>query len=149
MDIMGLSKRLFDQLGQSANALKTSRTEKIQPSEQTSDHSSMSSLTTRLQNVAQQFNVKSLAISELIPLQEALTSQGFIADNQVRAQGLLPQLAYHHYQAGPMDVESALKEHLDRLQNKSTVLADHHEGKHMLNLVRNLASARSQTETAA
>lgn len=149
MDIMGLSRRLFDQIGQTATSAKAQRTEKVAKEETNPGGRPSSALTERLQHVAQQFNVKSLAVSDLIPLQQELKNQGFIGESQLRAQGLLPQLAYHHYEAGPMDVEVALKEHLSRLQDKPTVLADHHEGKHMLNLVRNLASARAETESAA
>lgn len=149
MDIMGLSRRLFDQLGQTATAAKTTRAEKVKADDSTATSTQSSALTARLQDVAQKYNVKSLAISDLIPLQEELKNQGFIGESQLRAQGLLPQLAYHHYESGPMDVEVALKDHLGRLQEKPAVLADHHEGRHMLNLIRNLASARPETETAA
>ncbi len=150
MDIMGLSRRLFDQLGQTANQIKTKANEKVDMAETLEpDRASASALSARLQTLADQFDVRALPISELIPLQDALKQQGFIGESQVRAQGLLPQLAFHHYEAGPMDVEQALQQHLDRLRDKPAVLADHHEGRHMLNLVRNLASARGQTETAA
>jgi len=150
MDIMGLSRRLFDQLGQTANQIKTKASEQVDDAAGLEpDRASSSALSARLQSLADQFDVHALPVSELIPLQEALKQQGFIGESQVRAQGLLPQLAYHHYEAGPMDVEQALESHLERLRDKPVVLADHHEGRHMLNLVRNLASARSQTNTAA
>lgn len=148
MDIMGLSRRLFDQIGQTANAA-TEVVKKTAPSDAPAPNRQQPLLTERLRDLAQQFNVKSLPINDLIPLQQALKDQGFIHSNQVRAQALLPQLAYHHYESGPMDVEEALEHHLQRLQNKPSVLADYQDTKHMLNTIRNLSSARQHVSSAA
>lgn len=146
MDIMGLSRRLFDHLGASsgpqANAGVTRS--KLDEEANATTLTDVSALTERLSHLGQRYDVKALAVSDLIPLQEDLKQQGFIAPNQVRAQGLLPKLAYAHYEAGPMDVEAALEKHLNALPNKPAVLADYNEGKHLLNVVRNLASAREQ-----
>ncbi len=151
MDIMGLSRRLFDQIGQTANAA-TEAVKKAAPAEESTINNAMPEhaiLTERLNALAGQYNVKSLAVSDLIPLQQELKEHGFITSNQVRAQALLPQLAYHHYEAGPMDVESALENHLQRLQDKPSVLADYQDSKHLLNVIRNLSSARQQISSAA
>jgi hypothetical protein len=148
MDIMGLSKRMFHQLGQ---LTAPEQVAKSQPIENNTAHSGqgISPLSERLDKLAREFDVKSMPVSELVNLQESLRDSGFIQENQVRAQGLLPQLAYHHYQAGPMDIEAALEEHLGRLKDQPAVLADYQEGNHVLNVVRNLASARQQQTQAA
>lgn len=151
MDIMGLSRRLFDQIGQTANAATEAvkKTAPVETKESPDTIQETTVLTERLHELAEQYDVKSLAVSDLIPLQEDLKQQGFIGSEQVRAQALLPQLAYHHYEAGPMDVESALQDHLQRLQDKPAVLADFQDSKHLLNVIRNLSSARQQISSAA
>ncbi len=144
MDILGLSRRMFDQIGQMSQNAQVRPTEATQAEPKIKPPSAMSSLSERLDHLAQQFDVKAMPVSELVALQESLTQSGFIGATQVRAQGLLPQLAFHHYQAGPMDVESALEEHIKRLKDQPAVLADYNESKHVLNVVRNLSSARTQ-----
>ena len=148
MDILGLPKRMFQSLEQMSATQKTAKAKAVQesPSIQAQE---TAPLTERLDSLARQFDLKALPVSDLKPLQTSLMKNGFIGDNQVRAQGLLTQLAYHHYEAGPMDVEVALEAHLNRLTDQSAVLADFHEGKHVLNLVRNLVSARQQQTQAA
>jgi hypothetical protein len=148
MDILGLSKRMFHQLGQLTAPEPVA---KSQAAENGDVHSGqgISSLSERLDKLAREFDVKSMPVSELVNLQESLRDSGFIQESQLRAQGLLPQLAYHHYQAGPMDIEVALEEHLQRLKDQPAVLADYQEGNHVLNVVRNLASARQQQTQAA
>lgn len=140
MDIMGISKRVFEQFGQlkSAPAAHVKAAEPDLPAK-ASRHASMSQ---RLDALAIQFDVKSMPVSELKHLQESLTDSGFIKQTQVRAQGLLTQLAYKHYEAGPMDVEAALENHIQNLKEQPAVLADYQEGRHLLNVVRNLVSAR-------
>lgn len=149
MDIMGLSKRMFQQLGQLKETPSSLKAEKVesQPSKAQIDH--LSPMGQRVATVAQEFNVSRLPISEVIPLQTRLTEVGLIKTDQVRAQGLLTQLAYKHQQAGPMNVEEALENHLDHLNQQGTVLADYQEGKHLLNTIRNLISAREQQTHAA
>ncbi len=148
MDILGLPKRMFQSLEQMSAPDKTTNTGSVKESATISPQE-MSPLTERLDSMARQFNLKALPVSDLKPLQTSLMQNGFIGDNQVRAQGLLTQLAYHHYEAGPMDVEVALEAHLNRLTDQRAVLADFHEGKHVLNVVRNLVSAREQQTQAA
>ena len=148
MDIMGLSKRMFHQLGQLTAADQVNKAPSVDNSEAVSQQG-ISPLSERLDKLAKEFDVKSIPVNELVNLQESLRQSGFIQENQLRAQGMLPQLAYHHYQAGPMDIESALEEHLQRLKDQPAVLADYQEGKHVLNVIRNLASARQQQTQAA
>ncbi len=148
MDILGLSKQMFHQLGQMGPSEKTQQTN-VNTEKTAPVSPGMSPLSERLDNLARQYDLKSMPISELKSLQTSLVDSGFIDPTQVRAQGLLPQLAYHHYEAGPMDVESALEEHLARLKDQPAVLADFNEGKHVLNVVRNLVSAREQQIQAA
>ena len=148
MDILGLPKRMFQSLEQMSATQKSAKASTVKdPSP--SQPQGMTPLSERLDNLARQFDLKALPVSELKTLQSSLMDNGFIGDGQVRAQGVLTQLAYHHYQAGPMDVEVALEEHLGRLTEQSSVLADFHEGKHVLNVVRNLVSARQQQTQAA
>lgn len=139
---------MFHQLGQLTAPEPVA---KSQAAENGDVHSGqgISSLSERLDKLAREFDVKSMPVSELVNLQESLRDSGFIQESQLRAQGLLPQLAYHHYQAGPMDIEVALEEHLQRLKDQPAVLADYQEGNHVLNVVRNLASARQQQTQAA
>ncbi len=148
MDIVGISKRMFQQLGQMNASQKTEQTNVKQDKPLAAQHH-MSPLSERLDNLARKFDLKSMPVSELKSLQSSLVESGFIDPTQVRAQGLLPQLAYHHYKAGPMDVESALEQHLTRLKDQPAVLADFHEGNHVLNVVRNLVSARQQQSEPA
>jgi hypothetical protein len=148
MDILGLPKRMFQSLEQMSASEKTTKTKAVKEAAPVKT-SQTSPLTERLDSLARQFDLKALPVSELKPLQTSLMQNGFITDSQVRAQGLLTQLAYHHYEAGPMDVEVALEAHLNRLTDQSAVLADFHEGKHVLNVVRNLVSAREQQTQAA
>lgn len=146
MDILGLPKRMFDQLGQmntqAPKAVDNDTTVEIKNS------AAMSAMGERINAVAARFDVKHLPISEVIPLQQALTDTGLVGSSQVRAQGLLTQLAYQHQKTGPMDLEQALEDHLTGLQEKPAVLADYQEGKHVLNLVRNLDSARAHASVA-
>jgi len=148
MDILGLPKRMFQSLEQMSAPQKTAQSSPLKDTS-TLPPQGMSPLGERLDSLARQFDLKALPVSELKPLQGSLMENGFIGENQVRAQGLLTQLAYHHYQAGPMDVEAALEEHLGRLSEQGAVLADFQEGKHVLNVVRNLVSARQQQSQAA
>ncbi|MEY8205556.1 MAG: hypothetical protein RPR40_10855 [Bermanella sp.] len=148
MDIFGLPKRMFQSLEQMSAPAKTAQPSPLQET-RVNPSQNMSSLGERLDSLARQFDLKALPVNELRPLQGALMDNGFIADSQVRAQGLLTQLAFRHYQAGPMDVEAALEEHLGRLSEHGAVLADFQEGKHVLNVVRNLVSARQQQTQAA
>ena len=117
--------------------------------EQVSSDMALSSMGDRINYLAREFDVKALDMKDIMPLQTALTEHGIIQSHQVRAQGLLTQLAYQHQQAGPMDLEQSLETHLDQLKGKPAVLADYQEGKHVLNVVRNLASAREQQTHAA
>ncbi len=148
MDILGLPKRMLAQFEQMSATEKTSAATPIKENKAPTIDA-LSPLSERLDNLARQFDLKALPVSELKNLQTSLLQSGFIGTGQVRAQGLLPQLAYHHYQAGPMDVEDALQEHLQRLTDQPAVLADFNEGKHVLNVVRNLISAREQQTQAA
>ena len=148
MDIVGLSKRFFQQLGNTQSAQATPAAKSEDPAKYPSiDH--LSPMGQRVATVALEFDVKHLSISDVIPLQTRLTEVGLIKTDQVRAQGLLTQLAYKHQQAGPMDVEHALTQHLDQMNQQGTVLADYQEGKHLLNTVRNLISARNDQHHAA
>ncbi len=148
MDILGLPKRMFAQFEQISGTEKASKVSPVNESK-TPKIDALSPLSERLDTLARQFDLKALPVSELKDLQTSLLQSGFIGTGQVRAQGLLPQLAYHHYQAGPMNVENALQEHLQRLTDQPAVLADFNEGKHVLNVVRNLISAREQQTQAA
>ncbi len=148
MDILGLSKQMFQQLGKLAAPDQVSKSQPVENSGAPSGQG-ISPLSERLDKLAREFDVKSMPVSELVNLQESLRDSGFIQESQLRAQGLLPQLAFHHYQAGPMDIETALEEHLKRLKDQPAVLADYQEGNHVLNVVRNLASARQQQTQAA
>ncbi len=148
MDILGLPKRMFAQFEQISGTEKADKASPVKESK-TPKIDALSPLSERLDTLARQFDLKALPVSELKDLQTSLLQTGFIGTNQVRAQGLLPQLAYHHYQAGPMNVEDALQEHLQRLTDQPAVLADFNEGKHVLNVVRNLISAREQQTQAA
>ena len=148
MDILGLSKRMFHQLGQLTAAEQVNKTAAVENTHAPSGEG-ISPLSERLDKLAREFDVKSMPVSELVNLQESLRSSGFIQESQLRAQGLLPQLAFHHYEAGPIDIEVALEEHLTRLKDQPAVLADYQEGNHVLNVVRNLASARQQQTQAA
>lgn len=147
MDIMGMSRRVFEQFGQP----KTNQAPSIKAVEPSAPAkvSANASMSQRLDALAQQFDVKSMPVSELKHLQESLTDSGFIRETQVRAQGLLTQLAYKHYEAGPMDVEAALETHIQNLKEKPAVLADYQEGRHLLNVVRNLVSAREVAPSKA
>ncbi|WP_396588738.1 hypothetical protein [Bermanella sp. R86510] len=149
MDIMGLSKRMFDHLGQMSTK-KTNQPQEVtkpQPAEN-KDQVLTGSLSQQLKQIAQRFDVNSLPVSDVLPLQQALKESGLVNDQQVRAQGLLTQLAYHHYDTGPMNVETALQEHMGRLKERPTVLADHKESQHLLNVVKNLQSARQNSHAA-
>lgn len=147
MDILGLPKRMmqqFEQMTQVENAQAvTSKKETAAPD------MALSSMGERINYIAREFDVKALQMKDLLPLQTALTEHGIIQSHQVRAQGLLTQLAYQHQQTGPMDLETSLETHLEQLKGKPAVLADYQEGKHVLNVVRNLASARDQQMHAA
>ena len=149
MDIMGLSKRMFQQLGQMKEPQANQAVEQTPTPAAKIPLDSLSPMGQRIATVAQEFNVKQLPISDIIPLQTRLTDIGLIKTDQVRAQGLLTQLAYKHQQAGPMNVERALESHLEQLNQQGTVLADYQEGKHLLNTIRNLISAREQDTHAA
>ena len=147
LDILALPKRMFHEFGQmSSEAVnKTASVDKPNAAKQ---HDSLSSVGERINALAEQFNVKSLPVSEIMPLQKALTDTGLVNSTQVRAQGLLTQLAYQHQKTGPMDLEGALEDHLQGLKEKPAVLADYQEGRHVLNLVCNLSSAREQAMPA-
>lgn len=147
MDILGLPKRMMQQFEQMAQVNPSQSVAATQ--ETKTQDMALSSMGERINYLAREFDVKALNVSEILPLQTALTEHNLIQSHQVRAQGLLTQLAYHHYEAGPMDLEASLKTHLDELKDKPAVLADYQEGKHVLNLVRNLASAREQQMHAA
>ena len=148
MDILGLSKQMFQQLGKLTAPDQVNKSQPVENNDISSGQG-ISPLSERLDKLAREFDVKSMPVSELVNLQESLRDSGFIQESQLRAQGLLPQLAFHHYQAGPMDIETALEEHLSRLKDQPAVLADYQEGNHVLNVVRNLASARQQQTQAA
>lgn len=147
MDILALPRRMFQEFGQmnSEAVNKTTQADKAAPAKQ---HDALSSVGERINALAEQFNVKALPVSEIMPLQKALTDTGLVNSSQVRAQGLLTQLAYQHQKTGPMDLEGALENHLQGLKEKPAVLADYQEGRHVLNLVRNLSSAREQAVPA-
>ena len=147
MDILALPRRMFQEFGQmnSEAVNKTAQVDKSAPAKQ---HDALSSVGERINALAEQFNVKALPVSEIMPLQKALTDTGLVNSSQVRAQGLLTQLAYQHQKTGPMDLEGALEDHLQGLKEKPAVLADYQEGRHVLNLVRNLSSAREQAVPA-
>ncbi len=146
MDIFGLPKRMMQQFGQMAQVDKTQAVAK--PASAKHNDMALSSMSERIDYLAQSFNVKALEVKDILPLQSALTENQFIQPHQVRAQGLLTQLAYQHYQSGPMDLENALENHLAGLKDKTSVLADYKEGQHVLNVVRNLASARQASHAA-
>lgn len=150
MDILGLSKRMFSQLGQfSADKTSAAKEKEAATGVHARDTHMLSNSTERLNQLAGRYDIRALPVSDLLPLQQDLMQQGFIGQNQVRAQGLLPQLAYAHYQAGPMDVEQALQNRLDQLSEKPAVLADYQDTQHVLNVVRNLGSARQLQHHAA
>jgi len=149
MDILGIPKRMFQQFEQMSNVEKGQGVQSKPQTPTAAVDMALSAMSERIDYLAEQFNVKSLEVKDLIPLQQAMKDTQLIQPHQVRAQGLLTQLAYQHQQAGPMDVESALEKHLDHLKNKPAVLADYKEGQHVLNMVRNLASARAQSIDAA
>lgn len=147
MDILGLPKRMMQQFEQMTH-VESAPT--IAPKkESVSTDMALSSMGERINYIAREFDVKALEMKDILPLQTALTEYGVIQSHQVRAQGLLTQLAYQHQQTGPMDLEQSLETHLDQLKGKPAVLADYQEGKHVLNVVRNLASARDQQMHAA
>ena len=147
MDILGLPKRMMQQFGQMTQVNQTQSVKA--PNETKQPDMALSSMGDRINHLAKSFDVKALSVSEILPLQTALTDHNIIQSHQLRAQGLLTQLAYHHYEAGPMDLEKSLENHLAELKGKPAVLADYQEGKHVLNVVRNLASAREQQMHAA
>jgi hypothetical protein len=147
MDILGLPKRMMQQFGQMTQVDQTQAVKA--PTETKTQDMALSSMGDRVNYLAREFDVKALNMSDILPLQTALSDHEIIKSHQVRAQGLLTQLAYHHYEAGPMDLEKALETHLEELKGKPAVLADYQEGKHVLNVVRNLASAREQQTHAA
>lgn len=144
MDIMGLSKRMFQQLGPTKDTQSSPEVKKPEEIQAKIDLDDLSPMGQRVATVAQEFNVKQLPMPDVIPLQTRLTEVGLIQSNQVRAQGLLTQLAYKHQKAGPINMEKALENHLDHLNQQGTVLADYKEGKQLLNTIRNLISAREQ-----
>lgn len=146
MDIFGLPKRMMQQFGQLTQVDKAQPVSKQAPTNNAD--MALSSMSERIDYLAQTFDVKALEVKDILPLQSALTENNFIQPHQVRAQGLLTQLAYQHYQAGPMDLENALENHLAGLKEKTSVLADYKEGQHVLNVVRNLASAREPMHAA-
>ncbi|MFT5593095.1 MAG: hypothetical protein ACI8SR_001463 [Oceanicoccus sp.] len=147
MDILGLPKRMMQQFEQMTHVESTPT---IAPKkEPASSDMALSSMGERINYIAREFDVKALEMKDILPLQTALTEYGVIQSHQVRAQGLLTQLAYQHQQTGPMNLEQSLETHLDQLKGKPAVLADYQEGKHVLNVVRNLASARDQQMHAA
>jgi len=146
MDIFGLPKRMMQQFGQMTQVDKAQPVSKQVPTNNAD--MALSSMSERIDYLAQTFDVKALEVKDILPLQSALTENNFIQPHQVRAQGLLTQLAYQHYQAGPMDLENALENHLAGLKEKTSVLADYKEGQHVLNVVRNLASAREPMHAA-
>jgi hypothetical protein len=148
MDIMGLPKRMLSQFNQSA-PVATPASQPIEAPKEKFTLSALSSMSERISHIASEFDVKALPVKDIATLQESLRDAGIIQPNQVRAQGLLTQLAYKHYEAGPMDLEKALEEHVSTLKDKPAVLADHQEGKHVLNTMRNLISARQQQIHAA
>jgi hypothetical protein len=149
MDIMGLPKRMMNQFSQMNAAATVAPAQPVSPVKEPVTLDSLSSMSERINHIASQFDVKALPVSDIASLQTSLKDSGLIQPTQVRAQGLLTQLAYRHYEAGPMDLEKALEEHVGSLKDKSAVLADHKEGKYMLNTVRNLMSAREQQGHAA
>lgn len=149
MDIMGLPKRMLNQFNQMNSPTPVGAVQKVPEAKEKVSLDSLSSMSERINHIASEFDVKALPISEIASLQTSLKDSGLIQPTQVRAQGLLTQLAYRHYETGPIDLEKALEEHVSSLKDKSAVLADHKEGKHVLNTVRNLISAREQQIAAA
>jgi len=148
MDILGIPKRMFQHFEQMTHVEKgqaTSTTQGLTPKVDLA----LTPMSERISHLASEFDVKSLEVKDLIPLQQAMKDAQLIQPHQVRAQGLLTQLAYQHQQVGPMDLESALESHLSHLKEKPAVLADYKEGQHVLNMVRNLASARRDAMHAA
>ena len=148
LDFLAMPKRMFHQLGQMNAAPQAQAVNKVDKPISIKNSDALSPMGERINAIAEQYDVKSLPIAEVMPLQQALTDTGLVRSSQVRAQGLLTQLAYQHQKTGPMDLESALEDHLQGLKEKPAVLADYQEGKHVLNLVRNLSSARSQAVVA-
>jgi hypothetical protein len=149
MDIMGLPKRMLGQFNQMNATAPVAPSQAVDTPKEKITLNALSSMSERISHIASEFNVKALEVKDIAPLQASLKDAGIIQANQVRAQGLLTQLAYKHYEAGPMDLEKALEEHVNTLKDKPAVLADHQEGKHVLNTVRNLISAREQQTHAA
>ena len=149
MDIMGLPKRMLNQFSQLNSPATITATQATADTKEKVSLDSLSSMSERINHIASEFDVKALPISEIASLQTSLKDSGLIQPTQVQAQGLLTQLAYRHYEAGPIDLEKALEDHVGSLKDKSAVLADHKEGKHVLNTVRNLISAREQQIAAA
>lgn len=149
MDIMGLPMRMLNQFTQMNSPSPVVESQAPEATKKNIDINQLSSMSERIHHIANEFNVKSLPVNQVVSLQTSLKEAGIIQENQVRAQGLLTQLAYKHYEAGPMDLEQALEEHVATLKDKSAVLADHKEGKHVLNTVRNLISARDKENSAA
>ncbi len=148
---MGLPKRMMNQFGQmnKDKVDSVSNSEPVKSNKPSVSLQSLSSMSERIDHIASEFDVKALPLSDISALQTSLTDSGLIQPTQVRAQGLLTQLAYRHYEAGPMNVEEALEDHVNTLKDKSAVLADHKESKQLLNTVRNLISAREQKIHAA
>lgn len=148
MDILGFPKRMMQQFEQMTHMEKATAVPS-KPIKTPAVDMALSSMSERIDYLAQQFDVKALPVQKLMPLQQSLKDTNLIQPHQVRAQGLLTQLAYQHQQAGPIDVEAALETHLSTLKNKPAVLDDYKESQHVLNIVRNLASAREQSMHAA
>lgn len=150
MDIMGLSKRMFDHLGQMSNKRSepSSASQAIDTRHAQASKVLTGSMSQQLQQIAERFDVKSLPVSDIIPLQQALKDSGLVTETQVRAQGMLTQMAFHHYESGPMNLESSLQEHMGRMQERPTVLADHRESQHLMNVIKNLQSARAEIDAA-
>ncbi|GAA6135676.1 hypothetical protein NBRC116188_24660 [Oceaniserpentilla sp. 4NH20-0058] len=148
MDILGFPKRMMQQFEQMAHTEKASAVSN-KPIKTPAVDMALSSMSERIDYLSQQFDVKELPVQDLMPLQQSLKDALLIQPHQVRAQGLLTQLAYQHQQTGPMNVEAALETHLSTLKDKPAVLDDYKESQHMLNIIRNLASAREQSMHAA
>jgi hypothetical protein len=144
MDIMGLSKRVIDSFQQLTP--KPNHTEKIS---QPLEIDWQISKGEKLQNLAARYDVSALPLNDLIPLQEDLSAAGFIQPHELRAKAMLPSLAYQHMQSGPIDVEQAISEKLQHMKGQTAVLAAHREGQHLLVVIKNLRSAREQSNAAA
>ena len=92
---MGLPKRMMNQFGQmnKDKVDSVSNSEPVKSNKPSVSLQSLSSMSERIDHIASEFDVKALPLSDISALQTSLTDSGLIQPTQVRAQGLLTQLA--------------------------------------------------------